>query len=86
MIYIKRSTKTKQYHVVYTGDNGEILTVSEPLKSKQSAWKNILALMNSNFMQQPLVSVVDGQTPWMLPWNGKKYEGTFKIEPCNLEL
>jgi len=44
MIHIKRNPKTKQYRVVYAGKNGEVLAVSESLKSKQSAWKNIGAM------------------------------------------
>ena len=44
MIYIKKS-KNKQFRVVVTSDNGEPLSVSEALKSKQSAWKNIKSQM-----------------------------------------
>jgi len=86
MIHIKRSTRTRQYHVVYTAKNGEPLAVSEPLKSKQSAWKNILAMSKVNFDGQDRVKVVDGKTPWILLYSGDKYEGSFEIQPCNLEL
>lgn len=42
MIYIKKS-KDKQFFVDTTGNNGEILSHSETLKSRQSVWKNIAA-------------------------------------------
>ncbi len=44
MIYIKK-TKNKQFRVVVTGDNGEPLSVTETLKTTQSAWKNIKSQM-----------------------------------------
>lgn len=36
-------TRNNQYKVQYTGKNNEILSNSEPLKTKKSAWKNIYA-------------------------------------------
>ena len=42
MIHIKKS-KGKQFRVVITGRNGEVLCNSESLKTKRSAWKNIAA-------------------------------------------
>lgn len=42
MIRIEKS-KNKQYYVVLVGDNGEVLSTSETLKTKQSAWVNIAA-------------------------------------------
>lgn len=46
MIHICKSKKTKEFYVVVTGNNNEILSTSELLKTKQSAWKNIRAQIN----------------------------------------
>ena len=48
MVTIVKSKKTNQFMVVVTGGNGEKLSTSELLKTKQSAWKNIYA-MAENF-------------------------------------
>lgn len=42
MIHIKRSTD-KKFYVTLTGENGEPLSTSEMLSSKQKTWKNIRA-------------------------------------------
>jgi len=42
MIHISRTAKNKSI-VVTLGNNGELLSSSEPLESKQSAWKNVKA-------------------------------------------
>lgn len=42
MIIISR-TRNNQYKVQYTGKNNQILSNSETLKTKKSAWKNIYA-------------------------------------------
>lgn len=42
MIIIKKSAN-KKFYVVITGENGEPLSTSELLNSKQAAWKNIKA-------------------------------------------
>ena len=46
MITIKKSTQNliNTFRVRYTGSNGENLCTSEPLKTKQAAFKNILAV------------------------------------------
>lgn len=57
---LKGSTK-KQFRVQLTGKNNEILATSEPLKTKQAAWKNIHS-MYENFPQvidSALISVKD---------------------------
>lgn len=43
MIKIHRS-KDKQFYVSYHGKNNQVLAISETLKSKQSAIKNIKAM------------------------------------------
>ena len=43
MVHISKSSKTNQFYVTVVGNNGEKLSVSEQLKTKQSAWKNIRA-------------------------------------------
>lgn len=43
MIHILKSRSG--YRVRYIGRNNEILSVSEVLKTKQSAWKNVRAMM-----------------------------------------
>lgn len=62
MIHIKRNPRTKQFRVVYAGKNGEVLAVSESLKSKQSAYKNIdamypdsVVLVQDNTLLVPIV-------------------------------
>jgi sulfite reductase alpha subunit-like flavoprotein len=40
MIHINRS-KDKKFYVTVVAENGEILSTSETLNSKQAAWKNI---------------------------------------------
>lgn len=57
MIHIKRSTD-KKYYVTVVGDNGEVLSTSETLNSKQQAWKNIHSLMVS-FNAKAWIRVID---------------------------
>lgn len=45
MIHIKKSID-KQFYVTVVGENGECLSTSEMLTSKQKAWKNIEAQWN----------------------------------------
>lgn len=42
MIHINRSAD-KKFYVTVVAENGEILSTSETLNSKQAAWKNIRA-------------------------------------------
>lgn len=58
MIKIK-PTRNKQFRVYYTADNGEVLAVSEPLKTKASCRKNIKA-MQKNYSQVDNKAFVDG--------------------------
>ncbi len=47
MIHLCRSAKTKEFYVVVLAKNGEVLSTSELLKSKASAWKNIKSQITS---------------------------------------
>lgn len=42
MIHLLKS-KDAQFYVTSKGSNGEVLAVSETLKTRQAAWKNIYA-------------------------------------------
>lgn len=48
---VKSKSKTQPFQVVLVGDNGEPLSASELLKSKQAAWKNVKAVMCSVFSE-----------------------------------
>lgn len=49
-------TRNNQYKVQYKAGNNEILSTSEPLKNKKSAWKNIHA-MAKNFQSTGEVEI-----------------------------
>ena len=67
MIHIKKSKKTGQFHVVTSSINGEVLKVSESLKSKQSAWKNIYSDWVNNYN-------LDSHGLWVQDETGKKFQ------------
>lgn len=57
MIHINRS-KDKKFYVTVVAENGEILSTSETLNSKQAAWKNIAAQCKAfNHMTHVLVTI-----------------------------
>lgn len=57
MIHINRS-KDKKFYVTVIAENGECLSTSETLNSKQAAWKNIKAMAETMDTYNNL-SVVD---------------------------
>lgn len=66
----------KQFRVKYTGANNEVLATSEPLKTKQSAWKNIAAMAKHFIaLDHSKVLVTDDtieQQVWFDVLNGNK--------------
>lgn len=82
MIHISK-TKSGKFIVVTLGNNGELLSSSEPLKSKQSAWKNARA--QGNIFLNTLVVVQDDTSKMPQVWNvyrGWKTNKTdWQIEP-----
>lgn len=99
MIHIKKNEKTGHFHIVYTGNNNEVLSVSEPLKTKQSAWKNILSNWKTNHWDYPKtkdlrtvkIKVQDDSGLWKpksmaLFADGFKGPMEFEIVICNITL
>lgn len=75
MIHIKRSKKNKQFYVVTSSINGEKLKISEGLKSKQSAWKNIYSDWVNNYD-------ISSHGIWVQDETGKKFQ-LFILKPNN---
>lgn len=71
--------------VVVTGKNGEALSTSEVLKTKQSAWKNVRA-QAENFPNYPMSYHVQDDTSknkflWLV-WPDKKIETHIPKKPA----
>lgn len=72
MIHILKTNSG--FHIQYCGKNGEILTYSEVLGSKQSAWKNIRAVMSLFYVKAGSRCTVKDEhgVYWsMWYWNGR---------------
>lgn len=89
MIHILRSKKTKQFRVVYAAANGEPLAVSEPLKSKQSAKKNIRGVMklaDTNWQGLFQDDTLKEPAVFRLYLDNSVCPTTFAITRCNVTL
>lgn len=68
MIHINK-TKKGNFIVLSVADNGEILKSSEPLKSKQAAWKNIKAELKSCYVKGAFSFVQDNTVKNTKVWS-----------------
>lgn len=75
MVHISQSKKNGQFYVtVKSSKNGSKLSVSETLKTKRSAWTNVLAQMKVFQTSPVLVQDNTGKKPvvYRLYENGRK--------------
>jgi uncharacterized protein YegP (UPF0339 family) len=75
------STKPRQFHVVLVAKNNEVLSTSETLTTKASAWRNIQAQISASGMEQGVVYIRDKSIrpykEWVIPVEGfKAYKPT----------
>lgn len=79
MIHINKSAD-KQFYVTVSANNGQIISTSETLKKKSSAWKNIKALLNDFGHANTWLLVQDNTSGKPLRYNYNPSTNTKQIE------